>query len=171
MCDSSSSSTPSVLGWAGGRWPNACNGIGITPSDGLAYVADRVAAKTAKTAYRTRKRVGRTGGIRPVSLQAGCGRGRGAQSGGSICATALPGDVLLFQSDPDLGSISGIPLRQHAFNGWTDVIHGRLRRVHVHAGHLDIVEGAAGDCVASEVRRALRSQGQAEERLVDGADG
>lgn len=143
------------------HWDNA-------KKDGLAYVADRVAAKTAKSAYRTRKRVrAELAAFAPYRFRLDAVEAAARRAAAAYVPQPYPGDVLLFQSDPDLGSISGIPLRQHAFNGWTDVIHGRLWRVHVHAGHLDIVEGAAGDCVASEVRRALRSQGQAEERLVD----
>lgn len=140
-----------------------------TKKDGLAYVADRVAAKTAKSAYRTRKRVrAELAAVRPYRFRLDAVEAAARRAAATYAPEPYPGDVLLFQSDPDLGAVSGIPPRQHEFNGWTDLIRGRLRRVDVHAGHLDIVEGAAGDFVASEVRSALASRGPTDGGPTDG---
>ena len=133
--------------------------------DGLAYLADRVAARTAKSAYRARKSV-RAGlaAFSPYRFRLDAVEAAARRAAAAYEPQPYPGDVLLFQSDPDLGSVSGITPQRHAFNGWTDVIHGELQRVHVHAGHLGIVEGAAGDFVASEVRRALAPQERVDDR-------
>lgn len=148
---------PRLPGWSLGQ--RAQRHWLYTKQNGAAYVADRIAAKTARTAYGARKRI-RAGlaTFSPYRFRLDAVEYAARRAAVSYVPQPYSGDVLLIQSDPHVGSVSGIVPRHHEFNGWTDVVRGRLERVHVHAGHLDIVEGAAAHFVASEVDRVLSSQ-------------
>lgn len=76
-----------------------------------------------------------------------------------------PGDVVVFQSDPEWNPGRGIRPKQHESNGWSEFVGGRLDVVAVNADHYGLLDGDACRFVASQIADVLSS------KLVDNGMG
>lgn len=139
------------------HWANAKAG-------GIRYVARRIADRTVRVFDATKRRI-RAGlaAFAPYRFRLDAVEMAGRKAGSAYAPQPYTGDVLLFQSDPDIGREGEISLKQHESNGWRDLLAGHLEVISVRAHHLDIVEDTAGRFVASEVNRALASKTQTRE--------
>jgi thioesterase domain-containing protein/acyl carrier protein len=126
---------------------------------GIGYVVRRVVARSviAVGGVTTRVRAG-LAAFWPYRFRLAAVEMAGHRAAEAYAPELYQGDVLLFQSDPEIGSKGGIPVRQHESNGWRDLVDGDLEVVAVGAGHLNIVEGDAAVVVASTIGRALSSK-------------
>lgn len=148
---------PRLAGWSRGQrvrqhWANVRVG-------GIGYVVRRIADRTviAVGGITTRVRAG-LAVFSPYRFRLAAVEMAGHRAAATYAAAPYQGEVLLFQSDPEIGSEGGIPARQHESNGWRDLVDGDLEVVAVDASHFSIVEGDAAVVVASEIGRALSSK-------------
>jgi hypothetical protein len=82
----------------------------------------------------------------------------GERAAAAYVPRKYPGDVLLFQSDPEWNPGRGIRPKQHESNGWNELVGGRLDVVAVNADHRGLIEGDAGRFVASQIADILSSK-------------
>lgn len=82
----------------------------------------------------------------------------GERAAAAYVPRKYPGDVLLFQSDPEWNPGRGIRPKQHESNGWSELVGGRLDVVAVNADHRGLIEGDAGRFVASQIADILSSK-------------
>lgn len=145
---------PGLAGWsnserAQSHWVNLRNG-------GVRYLARRVADRTAASLDETGRRLRASlAGLWPYRFRLDAVERAGRRAQTAYRPPHYRGDVLLFQSDSTDGSAAHVPVRQHEANGWRELITGELEVVPVAASHFGILDGAAGQFVAAEIRRAL----------------
>lgn len=116
---------------------------------------DRARSSRAEVAQRIRAGLAH---LSPYTFRMAAVEMAGRRAAAAYDPLPYSGDVLLFQSDPDPGSESGIPRRRHESNGWRDLVGGQFDVVPVPAGHLEIVEGRAASLVGREITRVLSAK-------------
>jgi thioesterase domain-containing protein len=127
-------------------------------SFGASYLLHRLADRTSNVVDRVSTRFGAAlAAYQPYRFRLAAVTLAGRKAEAAYVPDIYSGDVLLFQSNPDIGSERGVRNKQYSSNGWRDLVLGRLGVIAVDAGHLDILDGAAAPQIATNIRRALSS--------------
>jgi thioesterase domain-containing protein len=125
---------------------------------GPSYLLHRLTDRTINIIDRAGTRLGAALAIyQPYRFRLAAVTMAGRKAEAAYVPDGYSGDVLLFQSNPDIGTEKGVPNKQYTSNGWRDLVRGRLGVIAVDAGHLDILEGPAAQQIATKIRRALSS--------------
>jgi amino acid adenylation domain-containing protein len=125
---------------------------------GAGYLLHRVVDRTSNIVERVGTRLGAALAVyRPYRFRLSAVTMAGLKAESAYRPDTYYGDVLLFQSNPHIGSERGVRNKQHVANGWLELVRGRLDVFAVDAGHLDILEGPAAPQISTKIRRALSS--------------
>lgn len=147
---------PLLANWSqaervGAHWANLCAG-------GPRYVAeraaDRISRMVAVTTMWTRAKLATRW---PYRFRLDALHRAVIQAESAYVPRSYTGDVLLIQSAERFSPRRGIGQRSDESNGWRQYVEGRLEIFTVPAGHLHMMDGAAAQLAAAEVRRTLQT--------------
>lgn len=150
---------PLLANWShaervGAHWANL-------RSDGLRYVAeraaDRISRMVAATAIWTRAELAIWW---PYRYRLDALHRAVIQAESAYRPQPYAGDVLLVQSAERFSPRRGIGHRSDESNGWRQYVQGRLETLTVPAAHLHIMDGAAAQLAAAQLRRTMQTQAE-----------